>query len=139
MGLVKRNNVWWMSFMYQGRQIRRSTSTNDKRLAEAIFCKVKVQIAEGQFFEVREERERTFREMMNRYTLERSKGKSAKSAVRDRGALNHLLPMFGEMVLAEITPKLLASYKRQRLLEEAAPATINKELQIVRHAFGTSA
>ena len=135
MGLVKRNNVWWMSFMYQGRQIRRSTTTTDKRLAEAIFCKVKVQVAEGQFFEVREERERTFREMMDRYTKERSKGKSAKSGIRDRGALNHLLPVFGEMVLADITPKLLASYKSQRLLEQAAPATINKELQIVRHAF----
>jgi integrase len=43
--------------------------------------------------------------------------------------------MFGDMTLARITPKLLASYKTQRRLEQAAPATINKELQLVRHAF----
>jgi len=135
MGLVKRHNVWWMSFMYRGRQVRRSTGTTDKRLAENILCKVKVQIAEGQFFEVREERERTFRELMDRYTKERSVGKSGKSAIRDRGALNHLLPVFGEMVLADMTPKLLAAYKAQRRIEQAAPATINKELQLVRHAF----
>lgn len=47
MGLVKRGNTWWMSFMYQGQQIRRSTGTADRRLAEAILGKVKVQIVEG--------------------------------------------------------------------------------------------
>ena len=51
MGLVKRGSTWWMSFMYQGRQVRRSTETADKRLAEAILGKIKVQIVEGRFFE----------------------------------------------------------------------------------------
>ena len=62
MGLVKRNHVWWMSFMYEGRQVRRSTGTTDKRVAEKILCKVKVQIAEGRFYETREEQERATRE-----------------------------------------------------------------------------
>ena len=44
MGLVKRGSTWWMSFMYQGQQVRRSTETTDKRLAEAILGKLKVQI-----------------------------------------------------------------------------------------------
>jgi integrase len=135
MGLIKRNRVWWMSFMYEGRQVRRSTGTTDKRLAEAILCKVKVQIAEGRFFETREEQERTFREMMDRYLKERAVLKAPKSQVRDVSALKHLLPVFGDMVLAEITPKLLAGYKAQRRIDKAAPATINKELQLVRHAF----
>ena len=30
--------------------------------------------------------------------------------------------MFGDMVLVEITPKLLAGYKTQRRIEKAAPA-----------------
>ena len=47
MGLVKRSNMWWMSFTYQGQQVRRSTGTADKRLAEAILGKIKVQIVEG--------------------------------------------------------------------------------------------
>lgn len=104
MGLVKRNHVWWMSFMYQGRQVRRSTGTTDKRLAESILCKVKVQIAEGQFFERREEAERTFQEMMDRYVQERAVMKAPKSRERDRAALHHLLPVFGNKVLAEISP-----------------------------------
>ena len=58
MGLVKRRNIWWMSFTYQGQQVRRSTGTGDKRLAEAILGKVKVQIIEGQFFDKPEAQER---------------------------------------------------------------------------------
>jgi integrase len=138
MGLLKRNTVWWMSFMYQGRQVRRTTGTTDKRLAESILCKVKVQIAEGRFFETREEQARTFGEMMARYLKERAVLKAPKSHQRDCQALNHLRPIFGDMVLAAITPKLLAAYKTQRRLENAAPATINKELQLVRHAFNVA-
>ena len=72
---------------------------------------------------------------MARYLTERAVLKAPKSYLRDRQALNHLLPLFGETVLAGITPKLLAGYKTQRRIEKAAPATINKELQLVRHAF----
>jgi integrase len=138
MGVVKRNHIWWMSFMYQGRQVRRTTGTMDRRLAESILSKVKVQIAEGQFFETCEEQDRTFREMMDRYLKERAVLKAPKSYVRDLTALNHLLPVFGDKVLAEITPKLLAGYKTQRRMAKAAPATINKELQLVRHAFNVA-
>ena len=67
MGLLKRSKVWWMSLMYQGQQVSRTTGTTDKRLAESILCKVRVQIAEDRFFEIREEQERTFKDMMDRY------------------------------------------------------------------------
>jgi hypothetical protein len=86
----------------------------------------------------REEEEQTFQEMMDRYVPERAVLKVPKSHGRDRTALNHLLPVFGNMVLAEITPKLLAAYKIQRRIEQAVPATINKELQLVRHAFNVA-
>jgi integrase len=52
--------------------------------------------------------------------------------------MNHLLPVFGKLKLAEVTPKLLAAYKVKRRLEKAAPATINKELGLVRHAFNVA-
>jgi len=135
MGLVKRGNAWWMSFTYHGIRVRRSTGTSDKQLAEAILAKVRIRMVEGKFFEKEEGQEHTFQEMMEKYVKEVSKSKSPKSALRDRGSLNHLLPVFGNMVLARISPKVMAAYKTQRRLEQAAPATINKELQLVRHAF----
>lgn len=70
MGLVKRGDTRWMSFMFQGRQVRRSTGTGDRRLAEAILGKVKCQIVEGRFFEKPEEERRTFFEFMERFWTE---------------------------------------------------------------------
>jgi integrase len=124
-----------MDLMYQGSRIRRSTGTGDKRLADAILGKVKSQIIEGVFFEKNPEPDRTFEDMMTRYVAERSVLKAPKSRIRDSSALKHLLPVFGPRLLGHIAPKMLAEYKVQRRLEGAAPATTNKELQLVRHAF----
>jgi integrase len=135
MGLFKRNKILWMDFMYRGTRVRRSTGTQDKRLAEAILGKVKAQIVEGKYFDKLEEQDRTFGEMMERYLEKRSILKAPKSRVRDGSALKHLLPVFGEKLLTEVTPKSLAAYKVQRRIEGAATATTNKELQLVRHAF----
>jgi integrase len=135
MGLFKRNTTWWMDFMYHGTRVRRSTGTPEKRLAGAILAKVKTQIVEGVFFDRREEQDRTFGDMMERYLLERSTLKAPKSRVRDGSALKHLLPVFGEKLLAEVMPKSLAAYRTQRRTDGAATGTINKELQLVRHAY----
>ena len=67
MGLVKRGKYWCMRFRYHGQQVRRSTGTTDRRLAEAILGKVRAQIVEGRFFETLEEKTRTFEELMERY------------------------------------------------------------------------
>ncbi|MBS0181331.1 MAG: tyrosine-type recombinase/integrase [Nitrospira sp.] len=135
MGLIKRGKVWWMDFMFQGTRVRRSTETSDKRLATAILAKVTTQVVEGTFFDHREEDDHTFQDMMERYLAECSKMKAPKSCVRDGTSLKHLVPVLGEKLLSEITPKSLVAYRTQRRTEGAAPATINKELQLVRHAF----
>jgi integrase len=134
MGLFRRHKVWWMSLMYQGRQVRQSTETTDKRLAETILAKLRVKIAEGRFLDVLEEKDRTFNEMMDRYLIEQSVTKAPASYQRDEQCLGHLRPVFGPLRLIEVTPKLLAAYKAQRRLK-AKPATVNKELGLIRHAF----
>ena len=78
MGLVKRGEMWWMSFVYEGRQVRRSTGTSDKRLAEAILGKIRAQIVEGRFFEKPKEESHTFDELMERY-LHRARSQTSQS------------------------------------------------------------
>ena len=43
MGLYKRQRTWWMRFDYRGQTVRRTTGTTDRRLAESIFAKVRVE------------------------------------------------------------------------------------------------
>ena len=42
--LLTKRIVWWMSFTVDGKPYCRSTETSNKRLAEAIFGKVKTQL-----------------------------------------------------------------------------------------------
>lgn len=70
MGLYKRGKTWWMSLSHQGKQIRKTTGTENKKLAEAILAKVTINIVERRYFDKLEEEERTFDEMINRYLKE---------------------------------------------------------------------
>ena len=133
MGLVKRGHMWWMSFMYEGQQVRRSTGTSDRRLAEAILGKVKVQIVEGRFFEKPKEQQRTFTELMDRYLSEHAARRA--NCRRERTSVKTLKAFFGNPTLDHITPKLIVSYKNQRYIDGVKPATINRELATLKKAF----
>ncbi|TAJ31781.1 MAG: site-specific integrase, partial [Nitrospirae bacterium] len=138
MGLYKRGKVWWLTIIYAGGRIRRSTGTADRRLAQAILAKLQVQIIEGRFFETREEKQRTFAEMIERYVREVSVGKAPGSSLRDQQCADHLLPCFGDKLVYQVSAKLLGEYKVKRRAAGAAPATVNKELGMVRHLFNVA-
>ena len=136
MGLYKRGQVWWMSFVYRGEQIRKSTETNEKKLAERIYHKVLGEVAEGKWFERLPGEEKTFREVMEKYLIEHSPKKSKKQYIRDKGIFeNHLLPYFKDHLLPEITSDLVSAYKAKRREEGAKPGTINRELILLKHCF----
>ena len=134
MALFKRSTVWWMRFNYRGKQIRRSTETTNKKLAERIYVKVLGKIAEGKWFEQTLGEEKTFGEMMKRYMAEYSELQK-KSSERDRSSLTHLLPFFGDISVSKITPMLINDYKNTRKKEGPSPATINRELSLLKHTF----
>jgi integrase len=122
-----------MNFMYHGQQIRRSTGTADRRLAEKILGKVGTQIVEGRFFETREETIRTFEELMARYLTEHAARQSQPRHYR--GYTKSLTAFFGGRTLAEITPKLIVEYKNRRYAVGLKPASINRELASLKKAF----
>lgn len=134
MSLSKRGRFWQISLMVNGKQIRKSTKTIDKKLAQRIHDKVMGQIAEGRWFEGSFGKHKTFKEMMDRYMSEHSIPKKASSE-RDRSSLSHLHPFFGSRPISEISPKLIYEYKNRRRSEGASCCTINRELALMKHAF----
>lgn len=136
MGLYKRDTVWWMSFTYQGKQYRRSTETDDRKLAQRIFDKLKGEIAEGKWFERSSGENYTFRELMDKYMSEYSVlNKAPKSYERDKGLRKNLESVFGDMILTEISPSQIAEYKAKRRMGGASPRTVNYELTLMGHAY----
>ena len=136
MGLFKRGHTWWIRFTYKGEQIRKSTETNDKKLAERIYHKLLGEVAEGRWFERLPGDEKTFREMMEKYLIEHSaRNKTSRSHIRDRSLAKHLMQHFGDLTLNKINPKLISEYKTKRIREGASPRTVNYELAVMGHAF----
>jgi len=138
MGLFKRggSGIWHMSFVYRGEQVRRSTETTNRKLAQRIYDKVKGEIAERRWFEKLPGEEKTFGEMMEKYLNGHSaRNKAPRSHIRDKSLANHLLASFKDLLLLDITPKLIAEYKTKRREEGASPRTVNYELTLMSHAF----
>ena len=129
-----RGQVWYISTMVNGRQVRISTRTTDRKLAQRIHDKVVGQIAEGKWFEGSLGKRKTFKELADRYLQEHSIPKKASSE-RDLSSLSHLTPFFGTRLLAVISPKLIYEYKNKRRSEGASPSTINREIALMKHAF----
>jgi integrase len=57
-----------------------------------------------------------------------------RSWTRDTLCLKYLKAFFGERKLSDITPKDIDDYKEVRLAN-VAPATVNRELEVLRHLF----
>ena len=133
MGLVKRGDVWWMYFNYQGQQVRKSSGTQNRRLADAILSKIKVQIIEGRYFERATTISHTFIELMDRYEKEHVARKLRHRGLK--GYMANLRGFFGGYNLSEITPKVIVAYKNKRYEDGMAPATINRELANLKKAF----
>jgi integrase len=125
-----------MRFTYRGRQVRKSTETGNKKLAERIHGKVLNEIAEGKWFDRLPGEQKTFAELIEKYLLEHSApNKAPMSHKRDKSIANNLLRTFAELRLTEITPRLISEYKRNRREAGAKPATVNHELKLMGHAF----
>ncbi len=139
MALYKRDSVWWMSFTHNGKQFRRSTETEDKKLAQRIFDKLKGEVAEGKWFEKLPGDDYTFAELMNKYLEEYSAvNKATTTHLRDKGIAKHLRKYFGNTILTNITPRQISEYKVKRRKDGVSPRTINYELTIISHAFNVA-
>lgn len=137
MGLYRRgqSQIWWMRFTYRGRQVRASTQTKDKELAQKIFFKGLGEVAEGKWFEKAPGESKTFGELMNLLQEYSQKNCRSKAYLSSAKVLNEF---FGPYLLSEITPKLWKQFKEKREAEGIKPASINRDLAAFKRAFNLS-
>ncbi|WKZ17528.1 MAG: hypothetical protein QY310_08770 [Candidatus Jettenia sp. CY-1] len=125
--MYKQGHIWWTSITYNGKRIRKSLETTDKKLAQAIEIKVKLEILEGRYFKKPIGENKTFRDMAEKFMAEHAPKVSINTQNVYKASLKHILPIFGDSKLTAITPKMLYEYKVMRKNEGAKPATINRE------------
>jgi len=135
MGLYRREQTWWMSFIVPGRgQVRQSTRTENKKLAERIYGKMLIEIAEGKWFE-NQARRKTLKEMIERYKDEYTAHKTYNSKARDKSIFKQLYAFLGEDTLIQEVETLIGGYEQRRKAKCIKPATIVKELGLLKTIF----
>ena len=123
-----------MSFSHQGRQVRRSTETEDKKLAIRIFDKLKGDIAEGKWFEKPPGEEYTFEDIRSDLIID-YKLKNRKSLERAEISVKHLGDFFGGQKVEEICSESINKYILFRQKAGASNGTINRELSALKRMF----
>lgn len=134
MGVYRREDSrtpWWISYSYQGRQIREAGGPT-KRIAEQALAARKGDIAREKFNLHDLKPSPGFKDFAKVYLHYAKDNK--RSWQRDQFSLKHLVAFFGNRRLSQISPFLVEAYKSRRKAE-VKPATVNRELALLKYMF----
>jgi integrase len=135
MGLYRRGTIWWMDFVVDGRQRCESTGTSNKRLAQKILDKRKGEIAEGRF-SLPKSNPPTLKQWAEQF-LETIPHPNTRRTYDSCIAM--LLEFFGDARLSQITPGRIEEFKLSRTKAGTGPATINRNLAVLRRMMKLAA
>jgi len=128
----KDSPVWWVSYTDpSGKRVRQSTGTTDRKEAEALEAKWKLEVYRLQQWD--EKPARSFDELMLAYIKATEHEK--RDPVRDKNALDHLYPVFTGRDLGTLQQAEVRQYTNHRKAEGAAASTINKEVGLLSAAI----
>ncbi len=131
MAIFKKNNSWYIDYYYKGKRKREKIGPN-KKLAEAVLAKRKLEIAENRYLNVKNSPSILFEELSDLY-LDYAKS-NKRSWIRDRLSLKTLAAEFDGLKVDQLDSLLIEKYKQKRL-KDVSPATVNRELACLKHLF----
>lgn len=132
----KRNDspVWWASYTDQrGKRVRRSTGTTDRKEADAIEAKWKLEAYRAAQWG--EQPSRTFEELMVGYLNATRAEKRPWGHRRDLDATRHLRAHFGGLELGQLNAATVRDYVAGRRGASVSASTINRELCVLSAAI----
>ena len=131
MGLYHRpsSSIWWMSFSACGRQVRESTGTTNKILAKKILAVRLAEVAEGRWNLLVSNPPR-LRQWSTEFLESVPHPKTMEGY---EYSVAHLLQFFGENIrLSDISVARIEEFKQSRLAAGVKPATVNRNLSVLR-------
>lgn len=136
MGIYRRGKYWWLDYSFRRRRIREPAYTANKKLAERLLAKRRASIFEGRFG-LRDIQPTPFLDEYATLYLETysKTNKKPQSHRRDQLSIAHLKAFFRGRRLGEVQPMDIERYRRRRLEEGRAPATVNREIACLKHMF----
>jgi len=134
MGSVfRRGKTFWIKYYRNGKSYRESSKSEKESIAKRLLKHREGEIVDGKFQGLNVEKIRfdeLAEDMINDYKMN---GK--KSLVRAQRSVNHLKNKFSGMRATDITTDLIKSYIVSRQNQDAANASINRELSALKRMF----
>jgi integrase len=143
MSVFRKQGVWWIDYYVNGHR-KRERIGHDKRLAETVLRKRKVEIAEGKYLDKQRPVTTMFDELADAYLNYAIYQQQKRSWTRDRTSLTMLKAYFGGRRLTEVTPALIGQYRswrKETISRRGKPvmaATINRELACLKRMFNVA-
>ena len=141
MGLFKRKNseCWHMCFFLEGRKVRKSTGTSNKRAALKIYDTARFRIAQGTYDE-KTKRDMSFIELVEQF-LEKHSLVEKASYKRDKVIGTALKAYFGKKAICGITSLDIKEWRKWRMAHitrtgnRITKAAVNRELAFMKTMF----
>ena len=133
MGVYKKGKSWYINFYYQGQRIQECVGQASKTVAKEVEAKRKAEVIEGRYDLNKVKLTPLFETFLDQYLEIYSKqNKRPRSYLRDITSSKPLKEYFKGKRLADITAWHIEKYKPLRR-EDVSPATVNRELALLRH------
>lgn len=131
MAVYRKGKNYFIDFYVNGRRKRESIGES-KKLAEIVFKKRKVEVAEGKFLDIKKQEKIKFEDFADEYL--RMHSVQNKSYREDVNNIKILKRFFGGRYLNEITALDVEKYKAERI-KTVKPATVNRGLAVLRSMY----
>jgi integrase len=124
--------VWYYSLTVSGKRVQKSTGKMSRREAEKIAARALAEMERG---EVEKPVSISLSELGQKYLAYAKTHK--RSWVRDEQMLKQLREHFGDVRLGSISAIGVEEYQ-QRRIAKARPATVNREVALLKHMFNAA-
>ncbi len=132
--VYRRGRIWWVKWVgVDGRTHYRSSGSADRSVAESMLLDERRRKLQGQDASV--DPRRCLVDDLLEGLLARYRTENRKSTGRAALSCRHLLRLFKGVPAVRVTGADVTRYADLRLKEEAAPATVNRELAALRAAY----
>jgi len=134
-----RGVTWWARYHHGGKPVEESTGERDERKARAVL-RQKVKAADTPLYIDPAARRLTFADLIDlaRADATRRGNRTAQrlgTPEKPGKTIAHLTETFGDMLALHITADDMDRYADARLAQGAKPATVNRELSVLRRGF----
>ena len=131
--IFQRGPIYWIAYYHRGQEHRESSHSESEKEARRLLKKRIGEVGTGRFTGAREERltfEDLAKALVTEYEVNRRR--SIRSV---RLSISHLRKFFGLDRIVDITTDRIKAYAANRQREEAANASINRELAALKRMF----